>query len=132
MYIEWLPPALPLPTLVCACRTYYILVIPLDFHHRSFVLFPSIGKIVAHAENHHHPCDETAIVHRFRRRRRRWGPEAENEEECEIEARESIVGDAKDTGDPPRSPTEPGSGGVDEPVSGVGLQLDGAGAATVE
>lgn len=109
-----------------------IFLLNLNLHDRPHVRFPAIDGVIAHAENDHSPEDQTAVNHRLGRRRRYRWPEAEKEDDGQVDARKPIIDNAPHTRYASRAPDQRDAGGDSQRVRGLGRDLDAAGAATVK
>lgn len=107
-------------------------LLTLNLHDRPHVPLPGIDGVIAHAENDHSPEDQTAVIHRLGRRRRNRWPEAEKQDDGQVDTRKHIFDNAQHAWYAPRPPDQRGAGGVSQRVGGLGRDLDAAGAATVK
>ena len=64
-----------------------------NIYNRAHVVSPSPNEVVNDTEEYYRPCDEWCIIHRRRRRRIGWWPEAEEPYYKRVRTCENAVND---------------------------------------
>ena len=76
------------------------------FNKRALVKPLAVKVVIDDTKHNHNPSNQHAIIHILRSGRCCGGPEAPEEDKEDIDARESIIDDAKDAWNPPGAPDQ--------------------------